>query len=81
MKPMKLLVVIAVLQGLTLATLWERGNYQTAARAELPNAHPDQAEIISELKGMNRKMDRLLTVLESGKLEVKVAPVDDKKGR
>jgi len=81
MKILRLLVVIAVLQLVTLVSIWDRGGYQTTARADLPNSNPDQAETVNQLKDLNKKMDRLLTLLESGNLEVKAPTADEKKAK
>lgn len=79
MKILRLLVVIAGLQLLTLVAIYDGRGYETTARADLPNSNPDQTEAVNQLKDINKKMDRLLTVMESGNLEVKAHQVDEKK--
>jgi hypothetical protein len=80
MKNAKLLTVIVVLQGLILAGQWLGApSVVGQAQAQIPDAGGQRNEIISHLKSMNEKMDRLIAIFESGKLEVRVAPADDNK--
>jgi hypothetical protein len=80
MKNVKLLTVIVVLQGLILAGQWLGApSVVSPAQAQIPDAGGQRMEIISHLKSMNDKMDRLIGILESGKLEVHVTPADDNK--
>jgi len=83
----RLLTVIAVLQGLTLVSQW-RGGSPAYGASTLPDPGADRRETIAELKSLNEKVattnDRLgelLKYLDSGKLQVVTTPADDKKGR
>jgi hypothetical protein len=84
MKTTKLLTIIVILEGLILAGQW-LGNGSPSmvspARAQIPDAGAQQQEIISQLKALNERMDKLTLFLESGKLEVKATQADDKAGR
>jgi hypothetical protein len=75
----RILLVIAILQGLTLVTLWKGDAITTPARAALPDPGADRKDMIAELKGMNDKLGAIQKVLESGKLQVEVVAADNKK--
>ena len=80
MKSAKLLTVVVVLQGLILMGQWLGApSMVSPAHAQIPDAGGQRLEMITELKSLNGKMERLISILESGKLEVKVAHADDNK--
>ncbi|HEY7115409.1 MAG TPA: hypothetical protein VH475_02420 [Tepidisphaeraceae bacterium] len=80
MKTTKLLTIVVILQALILVGQWLGAPAVVApAQAQVPDAGGQRLEIIKELQTLNGKMDRLVGLLESGKLEVRVA--DDNKGR
>ena len=74
----RLLAAVLVLQVLTLAGQWGGQAASNTARADLP---PDPAAMrlqqTEELKSMNTKLDRLITILDSGRLEVKISNLAD----
>jgi len=74
----RLLAAVLVLQVLTLAGQLGGRAASNEVRADLP---PDPAAMrlqqTEELKAMNQKLDRLVSVLESGRLEVKVSNLND----
>lgn len=74
----RLLAAVLVLQVITLAGQWSGHAGSNEARADLP---PDPAaQRIAQTQAMNdisRKLDRLVTILESGRLEVKVSNIGD----
>lgn len=77
----KWLGILIVMQALALVTLWSGSPSLPAARADgIPDQGLQQQEIISQLKASNEKLDKLLTLLGSGDLQVKVAKPDDSKG-
>ena len=80
MKTSKLLGVVIVLQGLILVGQWTGQPSASTAKADqtIPNPGERQLAIIDELKTLNGKVDRLIGVLQSGDLQVKLAK-DDKK--
>jgi hypothetical protein len=80
MKNAKLLTVVLVLQGLILAGQWLGSPSLVApAQAQIPDAGAQRIEMVKELQTLNGKMDRLIGILESGKLEVRVAGADENK--
>jgi hypothetical protein len=81
MKTTRLLTVIAILQGLALVSQWRNadGASQALAGNTLPDPGADRRETIAELKTLNGKMDSLIKLLESGKVQVEVITPDDKK--
>jgi hypothetical protein len=80
MKNAKLLTVVLVLQGVILAGQWLGAPALVSpAQAQIPDAGGQRNDMIKELRSLNDKMDKLIGILESGKLEVKVAGADDNK--
>jgi hypothetical protein len=79
MKSSKLLGIVIALQVLLLIGQWvaPSGN---VARADVPLPNPSERQLamLDELKTLNGKMDHLVGLLESGKVEVKVARSDKK---
>lgn len=67
----KLLGIVIVLQVLLLIGQWVNPSASTA-RADISNPSERQLAMIDELKTLNGKVDRLISVLQSGNLEVKV---------
>ena len=78
MNTTRILLVIAIFQGLTLVTLWKGDAMSTPARAALPDPGADRKDMIAELKSMNDKLASIEKVLESGKLQVEVVSPDKK---
>ncbi len=73
------LAVILVLQGLILAGQWlGDGSYQPRAQAQALDGGGQRQAIVEQLVGVNEKLDRLITILESGQLQVKLPTVDEK---
>jgi len=80
MKNAKLLTIVIVLQALILVGQWLGApSLVTPAQAQIPDAGGQRQEMISLIKGTNDKLDRLIAILESGKLEVRVAGADENK--
>jgi len=80
MKTAKLLTIVVILQGLILMGQWFGSpSMVSPAQAQVPDAGAQRYEMITELKSLNGKMEKLISILESGKLEVKVAHADDNK--
>jgi len=78
MNSTRLLVVILVLQVLILASQWTSSGPVTPAYAQIPDAGAQRNQVIDELKSLNGKMDKLVDLLASGKLQVQVAKPDEK---
>ncbi len=72
----KLLSAILVLQILTLLNQFLAPSLP-AARGQIPDAGAQQNDVIQNLQNLNDKMDKLVGILESGKLQVQVAKPDD----
>jgi len=80
MRSSKFLGVIVVLQGLILFGQWTSGTgYVQPAMAQVSDPGAQRIEMIAELKSLNEKMDKLVEILESGNLQVKVAMPDENK--
>ena len=71
-----LLLVVIVLQALTLLSQWTS---MPAAKAEVPDPANRQIQMIDGIKATNDKLDKLISILESGDLQVKVITPDEKK--
>lgn len=81
MKSEKILGVVVALQVLTLVGQWvssSGGNSQ--ANAQVPDAGSQRNQMIDQLKATNDKLDKLVTLLQDGKLQVHVVSPDDSKG-
>ena len=72
----RLLAVVLVLQVLTLAGSWG-AIYVSDARADLPDPGAQRAAQTEEMKSINQKLDRLVSILESGRLKVEVTNLGD----
>jgi len=74
----RLLAAVLVLQVLTIAGQWTGRAGSNDARADLP---PDPAAQriaqTEEIKSMNQKLDRLVSILEGGRLKVEVTNLGD----
>ena len=80
MKTNKLLATVVVLQGLILIGQWTGGGYLPSAQAQVPDPANRQMQMIEELKGLNTKMDQVVSILQGGDLQVKVAKSEETKG-
>ena len=73
----RILGVIVVLQGLMLMTMWVGGPTLQQAQAQVPDPGSQRLQIIDQLKQLNEKMDKMVGILGSGKLQVKVVNDDE----
>ena len=73
------LVVVLILQGIILLGLWTGGHYGTPAYGQIADPAAQRAATVEELKATNAKLDKLIGILESGQLQVKVATPDENK--
>jgi hypothetical protein len=80
MKTNKLLATVVVLQGLILIGQWTGSGYVTPAQAQIPDPANRQMQMIEELKTVNGKLDQIVTILQGGDLQVKVAKSEENKG-
>lgn len=73
------LAIVIVLQTLTLLGLWVGVPASQPANAQVPDGGAQRLAQLRELEAINTKLDKLITVLTDGKLQVQVATPDDKK--
>ena len=79
MKTNKLLAGVLVLQGLILIGQWTGTGYLTSARADIPDPGARQLQMIEQLGLLNTKVEQLVTILQSGDLQVKVVKTEESK--
>ncbi len=79
MKTTKLLTGIVVLQGLLGLGLWCGQGPVKPAYGQVADPGSQRIQMIDQLKELNGKMDKLIELLQSGNLQVKVASPDEKK--
>ena len=76
----KMLTVVVVLQSLILLGQWLGSpSVLPAAQAQVPDAGGQRFQMIKELEKLNEKTERMMTLLESGKVTVRVSNMDDRK--
>lgn len=75
----KCLGTVIVAQGLVLLAQFTGVGAPTPAHADVQLTNPSerQMEMIDELKGVNARLDKLLSLMESGEFQVKVSKSDD----
>lgn len=71
----KLLACMLVLQVLILAGQWT-GTSLPVAQAQVPDAGAQRITIIEELRASNAKLEKMVDILQSGKLQVQVVQPD-----
>jgi hypothetical protein len=76
----KWLAVVVVLQVMLLLSQWGAGPSARIAQAQIPDAGEQRVQMIDAQKATNDKLDKLLDLLKSGDLQVKVVKPDDAKG-
>ena len=80
MKTTRILLVIAVLQALTLLTLWKGDVISSPVKAAVPDSGVGDIKlVVSEVKNTNEKLDAILKYMESGKLQVQVSAPEKNK--
>lgn len=72
MKSSQVLYVVLAIQSAILGYL-VIGAAQPTAMAQVPDQGAQLHQLIEESKAINVKMDRIISVLESGKMQVKIA--------
>ena len=74
----RLLAAVLVLQVITLAGQWSGHAASNDARANVPmDPGAQRVAQTEEMKQINQKLSRLVSILESGKLEVRVSNIAD----
>ena len=77
-KTSKWLGLAVAIQALVLLGLWGAGPSTRTARADgIPDAGAQRDQIIEQLKSIDGKLDKLITLLSSGDVQVKVRATDD----
>ena len=80
MKTRRLLVFVLILQIATLAGQWLGSPRMVSpAQAQIANPGADRQDMIDQLKSVNNKLDKLIDILQSGKLQVTATSTDDGK--
>ena len=80
MKTEKLLGIVIAMQGMILVGQWAGPvGAPRVANAEIFNPSERQLAILDEAKQTNAKLDKLIALLQSGDVQVKVAKPDDAK--
>ena len=77
MNSMRVLYAVVAIQFAVMGGMWLSTSQQQAV-AQIPDQGAQLQTLIDENKAINTKMDRLLQLLESGKMQVKMVPVKDK---
>jgi len=80
MKTGRLLSFVVVLQGLILLGQWTGGPRISTAGAQVADPGAQRIAMTEELRKTTRKVDRLISLLESGKLQVTAIMPDSKDG-
>jgi len=82
MKSNRLLVIVIALQLLIVAGQWLDGpRMLPMAQAEPFNAGADRQAMIDQMKSVDSKLDSIVSILNSGNLQVKVVGADEHKGK
>ena len=83
MNTQKLLTMILVLQVITILNQWFGGPI-SKAQVQIPDAGAQQVEVITQLKsgndalkGIGDKLDKMISIFQSGKLQVELSKPDD----
>ena len=80
MKNQRMFVIVIAFQLMIVAGQWLEGpRMLPTAQAEPFNAGADRQATIDELKSIDSKMDSMISILNSGNLQVKVVQSDDHK--
>jgi hypothetical protein len=80
MKTNKLLAVVVVLQGLILIGQWTGGGIALpAAQAQVSDPASRQIQMVEELRNVNSRLDQLVSILQSGDLQVRVKQTEEEK--
>ncbi|HUB24472.1 MAG TPA: hypothetical protein VL992_03505 [Tepidisphaeraceae bacterium] len=77
MKEKKLWIAVILVQAAVIIGM-AYGPGATPARAEIPDAGAQNAQIIQLLSDNNSKLDHIIDLLQGGNIQVKVAKDDDK---
>ncbi len=79
MNQTKLLTFILVLQLFSFFGRWVDWSYVTPTYAQIPDSGAQRLEMIDQQKATNAKLDKIISMLESGKLQVSLKKFDEDK--
>jgi hypothetical protein len=79
--PSKWIAIVIALQIMTVLGQWVGTPRATPAMAQVPDAGLQRNQIIEQLKGTNDRLDKLISLLSGGKLQVTLAKPDETKGQ
>ena len=80
MKNNRMLVIVIALQLMIIAGQWLEGpRILPAAQAEPFNAGADRQAMLDAMKSIDSKLDSMVSILNSGNLQVKVVQPDEHK--
>jgi hypothetical protein len=71
--------LIVAMQVLILMGQWFGNNSPQRAMAQIADSGAQRAQMIEQLKDINTKLDQLIQLLSTGKLQVPAGDSDDKK--
>lgn len=74
----KLLAGVVVLQGVLLGSWWLGDG--SSVQAQVPDAGSQRMQIVQELRQLNDRMDRLMSLMESGRLQVQAVSPEEGNG-
>ena len=75
----RFLVGVVVCQGLLLLGFATWGSAGAPpATAQIPDAGAQRQQLVEEMRALGAKVDKIAQILESGQLQVRVAPPDVK---
>jgi hypothetical protein len=79
----RFLGVIIVLQGMILAGQWlgAGASYVSSAQAQIADPARDRQQTLEEMKQINAKLDKLIELLRSGEVQIKVVQPAQPAGR
>jgi cell division protein FtsB len=77
MKTSRLLAAVVVLQVLILGSLWTSHQVSPAV-AQVPDAGAQQQKQIEELQAVNARLEKVIDLLGSGKVQVRVIRAEEK---
>ena len=78
----RLLTVVVTLQIVLIVGQWLGGpGYLSTAHAQGTDPARDRQDMLDEMHAVNAKLDKMIDILGSGDLQVRVVVPDDTKGK
>jgi soluble cytochrome b562 len=78
MKSQRWIVAVVVVQSILLLAAWSGKSVPATAEAQVPNPAEQRNRQLDELQKLNGQVDKLVKLLESGKLQVVAKSPDTK---